>query len=249
MRRFALPFFVLALLFGVSHRVQAQDNPTTGEQGLKPYGSFHGGDIDSISLANTKLNLHIPLVSYPQRGGKLHVGFSVISTAPVYTPTVECVGKPPQCFASYQRTLSLTRTLLFRLCLTSNRLPGALPLIIAPTSKYGTTDLLIEWSCRWRLVEVDGRDGYVYNPTTQVLTDRSVNQCSSYKVEDPNGTKSHRVQASDRHANVDSLARLQRTNTATRHFVPRVHCCQSQTPIRVVPRKILHLHVHNLYRT
>src|SRR5204862_797507 len=41
------------------------------EIGLKPYGSYHGGDIDSVSLTNGNLTLHIPLYSYPQRGGKL----------------------------------------------------------------------------------------------------------------------------------------------------------------------------------
>jgi RHS repeat-associated protein len=38
------------------------------EIGFKPYGSYHGGDLDSVNLSNGFLNLHIPLVSYPQRG-------------------------------------------------------------------------------------------------------------------------------------------------------------------------------------
>lgn len=45
------------------------------EQGTKPYGSYMGGDIDSVSLTNGNLNLHIPLVSYPQRGGRLKLEF------------------------------------------------------------------------------------------------------------------------------------------------------------------------------
>ena len=194
MRRFALPFFVLALLFGVSHRVQAQDNPTTGEQGLKPYGSFHGGDIDSISLANTKLNLHIPLVSYPQRGGKLHVGFSVISTAPVYTPTVECVGKPPQCFASYQRTLSSNSHTFVSIVPDFQPVAGCAPINNCPYQQVwepdGSTHRMgLVAGGLWRSTDATG---YVYNPTTQVLTDRSGVQYtmgSSYKVEDPNGNK------------------------------------------------------------
>ncbi|HET7108345.1 MAG TPA: RHS repeat-associated core domain-containing protein [Candidatus Acidoferrum sp.] len=47
--------------------VDAQTNPNL-ETGLKPYGSFEGGNIDSISLTNGNLTLRIPLFSYPQRG-------------------------------------------------------------------------------------------------------------------------------------------------------------------------------------
>jgi hypothetical protein len=39
------------------------------EQGIKPYGSYEGGDIDSVSMVNGSLTLHMPLLSYPQRGG------------------------------------------------------------------------------------------------------------------------------------------------------------------------------------
>ena len=193
MRRFAPPVFVLALLFGVSHRVQAQDNPTTGEQGLKPYGAFHGGDIDSISLANTKLNLHIPLVSYPQRGGRLHVGFSVISTAPVYTPTVECVGKG-QCIAFYQRSLSSNSHTFVSIVPDFQPVAGCGPINNCPYQQVwepdGSTHRMgFVAGGLWRSTDATG---YVYNPTTQVLTDRSGVQYtmgSSYKVEDPNGNK------------------------------------------------------------
>lgn len=45
------------------------------EQGMKPYGSYQAGDIDSVSFSNGGLVLHIPLLSYPQRGGKLKVDY------------------------------------------------------------------------------------------------------------------------------------------------------------------------------
>jgi len=48
---------------------QTPDDPAA-EFGFKPYGSFTAGDIDSINLLNLNLNVRIPLVSYPQRGGK-----------------------------------------------------------------------------------------------------------------------------------------------------------------------------------
>lgn len=45
----------------------AQNDPSL-DTGLKPYGSYHGGDLDSVSLTNGNLTLHIPLAGYPQRG-------------------------------------------------------------------------------------------------------------------------------------------------------------------------------------
>lgn len=54
------------LLFGCLAYSQVDPNL---EVGLKPYGSFHGGDLDSISMVNGNLNVHIPLWSFPQRGG------------------------------------------------------------------------------------------------------------------------------------------------------------------------------------
>jgi YD repeat-containing protein len=48
----------------------------TVDQGTNPYSSLHGGDLDSVVLSNANLLLHIPLISYPQRGN-LHLGFFV----------------------------------------------------------------------------------------------------------------------------------------------------------------------------
>src|SRR5712691_661491 len=45
------------------------------EQGFKPYGSYQGGDIDSVGLTNGNLMLHGRLASYSQRGGKLRLNF------------------------------------------------------------------------------------------------------------------------------------------------------------------------------
>ncbi len=78
----------VALLCGP---VFAQTN-VNEEQGMKPYDSWHGGDLDSVSMTNGGMVLHIPLVSYPQRGN-LDLGFSVYSnTKQWYTRVnqVEC---------------------------------------------------------------------------------------------------------------------------------------------------------------
>src|SRR5215813_6001639 len=44
-------------------------------QGLEPYKTYMGGNLDPVSLTNGNVALHIPLVSYPQRGGRLNLGF------------------------------------------------------------------------------------------------------------------------------------------------------------------------------
>ena len=54
----------------------SQAQTPTIDQGTNPYSVLHGGDIDSVSLANGNLLLHIPLISYPQRGD-LHLGFFI----------------------------------------------------------------------------------------------------------------------------------------------------------------------------
>jgi len=60
------------------------------EQGIKPYGSYDGGDIDSISMVNGSLTLNIPIISYPQRGGKLHMGFKLVYANTILQPYAAC---------------------------------------------------------------------------------------------------------------------------------------------------------------
>jgi hypothetical protein len=53
------------------------------QAGTVPFESYHGGDIDSVNLATGEVTLHVPLVSFPQRGGRLHVDYSIAYTTPV----------------------------------------------------------------------------------------------------------------------------------------------------------------------
>jgi len=82
-------FFKASLLFLLLVNVLAANAQDLAglEQGIKPYGSYNGGDIDSISMVNGSLTLHIPLISFPQRGGRLHLGFSLFYNNPIYTLT------------------------------------------------------------------------------------------------------------------------------------------------------------------
>ncbi|HET9281362.1 MAG TPA: RHS repeat-associated core domain-containing protein [Candidatus Angelobacter sp.] len=54
----------------------AQENPNL-DNGIDPYGSYHGGQIDSVSVINGGLTLHAQVTSYPQRGS-LNVDYYLI---------------------------------------------------------------------------------------------------------------------------------------------------------------------------
>src|SRR6267143_3775123 len=71
MRRFWFLLFPILL----APSLLAQTAPDL-ETGFNPYGSYHGGNIDSVNLANGALSLHIPFLSYPQRGA-LKLSFSL----------------------------------------------------------------------------------------------------------------------------------------------------------------------------
>jgi RHS repeat-associated protein len=76
--RFGVPIALVLLGSSVvltSTRAAAQTD-SIFEMGLKPYGAYHGGDIDVVNLTNLKVDLHAPLSSYPQRG-TLHMGFTL----------------------------------------------------------------------------------------------------------------------------------------------------------------------------
>ena len=76
--RFVLPIlFLIASVCVPSARGQSAPVTPDLEEGMKAYGDFHGGDIDQVSLSSLKLVLNIPLVCYPQRGGKIKLCFSV----------------------------------------------------------------------------------------------------------------------------------------------------------------------------
>ena len=86
LKYFATLIFVA--VFGVTWSV-AQDSDNA-QNGIKAYGTYRGGDIDSVSMTNGNLTVSIPLVSYPQRG-KLHLSYSLVySNKPVWTTKTNC---------------------------------------------------------------------------------------------------------------------------------------------------------------
>lgn len=82
MRPFCRRLQLIAILLGLSlpAALMGQTSPASPdqEQGLKPFGTFEGTDIDSVSLTNGNVSLHIPLFSYPQRGGMLKLDLSIV---------------------------------------------------------------------------------------------------------------------------------------------------------------------------
>jgi YD repeat-containing protein len=85
---------VLFLLVAANSPAQAPGDPTLS-QGIKPYGSYTGSEIDVVSFENGKLDLHIPLLSFPQRGN-LKASFTIRYNNPGYTLYKQCnPGNPP----------------------------------------------------------------------------------------------------------------------------------------------------------
>lgn len=195
MQRVAWVSCLMSLLIWSTGMAFAQDQAGL-EQGLKPYGSFEGGDFDSISMVNRGINLHIPLVSYPQRGN-LHLGFYIMYQNPVYeAQQVNCLQvKPYTCTFQY----------IFYRAPQIQIVPDFL--LIASCSLCGTGGY-------YQVADPDGQThqlgqissgnwvsldttGYNYNPTSAVLTDRHGIQYATTttqnrqiylsKVEDTNG--------------------------------------------------------------
>src|SRR5258708_8046376 len=87
---------ILAIILAGSFSAVAQTN-VNEEQGMKPYDSWHGGDLDSVSLTNGGLNLHIPLLAYPQRGS-LDLSFGLRYSTKHWQVKVTCTsGTHPVC--------------------------------------------------------------------------------------------------------------------------------------------------------
>jgi hypothetical protein len=98
--RSTLVLSLIAMLcaVGIARNLYAQGDPIF-EQGFKPFGSFQGGDIDTVNLLNGKIGLHIPLFSYPQRGGVLNIDYHLDYAGPLFLNIeTDCGGGAGHCF-------------------------------------------------------------------------------------------------------------------------------------------------------
>jgi hypothetical protein len=64
--------------------LRAQTDPAL-ETGLKPFGTYQGSNIDFVNTTTGKVHVHIPLLSYPQRGGRLHADYFITYDSASYT--------------------------------------------------------------------------------------------------------------------------------------------------------------------
>ena len=94
----SLSLTCISLLVASPIQVQAPYDPVL-DMGVVPFRSYNGGDLDSVNLATGAVSLHIPLVSFPQRGGKLRLDYQ-ISYSP-NTAYVYCPGFSQPCFYLY----------------------------------------------------------------------------------------------------------------------------------------------------
>jgi RHS repeat-associated protein len=120
------------VLFSLSYGF-AQSNPNE-EQGLKPYESWHGGDLDSVVLTNGALALHIPLVSFPQRGN-LDLSFSLFFSSKQWTVVSKCNSQGLQCVSHWQPVPR----------------GGAMPIVTNPDLNLSLTGAYVASSLDWWL--------------------------------------------------------------------------------------------------
>lgn len=67
----------LAIILVSSVTVMAQVDPNL-ESGVKNFGSYQGGDVDVVNLANGNVTVKIPLAAYGQRGSMPAVGYVLL---------------------------------------------------------------------------------------------------------------------------------------------------------------------------
>jgi RHS repeat-associated protein len=76
-----------ALLLPSAH---AQSNPNI-DNGIKPFGSYDATKIDTVDIATGALSLHIPLLSYSQRGSLPPVNYSINFASKAFVINPHCV--------------------------------------------------------------------------------------------------------------------------------------------------------------
>src|SRR5262249_49247058 len=94
-RRLHAAILVITLLNFFTTFQETAAAQASNEAGIKLYGSYHGSDIDSVSLTSGHIELHLPLLDYPQRGA-LGLNFIVRYHTAIWNQTSECIVDPPK---------------------------------------------------------------------------------------------------------------------------------------------------------
>ena len=90
------------LVFALTGSAVGAQVDANQEQGFNQYGSYDFQDVDTVSMTNGNLLLHVPLVSYPQRGGKLKLDFSLMYERPVWNVISMTTSAGQQEYWAYQ---------------------------------------------------------------------------------------------------------------------------------------------------
>jgi YD repeat-containing protein len=76
-----------SFFLGLSSHVWAQLDYLP-QVGIKEFATYQHSDIDSVDLTTGNVNLHIPLVGFPQKGGKLRLDFVIRYNEPQWYAAV-----------------------------------------------------------------------------------------------------------------------------------------------------------------
>ena len=89
-RQLLIRVLLCAFMVAASAQTLLGQDTDEVEQGIKAYGTYRGGDFDSISMTSGNLTIDAPLISWPQRG-KLHLGYMLNYARPNFKQTTRCL--------------------------------------------------------------------------------------------------------------------------------------------------------------
>jgi RHS repeat-associated protein len=90
-RSYLVLAFAISFQFVASAKAQFASTPQVG---ISDFATYQHSDVDSVNLSNGNVFVHIPLVSFPQIGDKLHLNFIIRSNAPQWSISVNNVTVP-----------------------------------------------------------------------------------------------------------------------------------------------------------
>ena len=127
------------------------------EAGLKPFGSYHGSDIDFVSTTTGRLHVHIPLFSVPQLGGRLHADYFIAFDSAAYSlcvlhlPSLALTSKTKLCLgrrSAHGSKVTLSLPLSKRMFLTTLRK------ILSMLAPFSMSTIQMELAIRWELFQL-----------------------------------------------------------------------------------------------
>lgn len=85
--------FVSVLLIGASFAHAQYDY--LPQVGIKNFATYQYSDVDSVDLSTGNVNLHIPLVGFPQKDDKLRLNFMIRYNEPQWMTVIGAVQPLP----------------------------------------------------------------------------------------------------------------------------------------------------------